>query len=137
MSWLQLAGWFQADEHKTKQSEQRALDCETGSFVWCSDFRSWRAFQCLRDETGRANGMQWPEFHKGHKRERFYRLASSQRPFCGAKCRSGQPCKARVCVRSNGTLARRCRMHGGTSTGPKTKAGRAAIAISNARRARV
>jgi hypothetical protein len=49
-------------------------------------------------------------------------------PRCNAKCRTGNPCKAKA--RENG----RCRNHGGLSTGPKTTAGRAAI--SRAQKAR-
>ncbi len=49
---------------------------------------------------------------------------------CGAKCRNGQPCRAHV-VRGR----KRCRNHGGLSTGPRSQAGRDAIAASNRRRA--
>ena len=49
---------------------------------------------------------------------------------CGAKTRDGLTCWG---IRVAGR--RRCRMHGGRSTGPKTDAGRAAIAESNRRRA--
>lgn len=51
------------------------------------------------------------------------------RPFCGARCRSkgGAPCVARVHVKPNGKLAKRCRMHGGLSTGAKTAEGRARL----------
>ena len=50
--------------------------------------------------------------------------------LCGAKCRTGQPCKRRKVPGKN-----RCPNHGGLSTGAKTEAGRAAIAESNRRRA--
>lgn len=43
------------------------------------------------------------------------------RPLCGAQCRTGQPCRARVCVRPDGRAGKRCRMHGGLSTGPKSQ----------------
>ena len=43
--------------------------------------------------------------------------------FCGAKTRSGRPC-AKFPVAGK----RRCRLHGGASTGPKTAEGRARIA---------
>jgi hypothetical protein len=39
-------------------------------------------------------------------------------PQCGAKTRSGEPCKQSAM--QNG----RCRMHGGASTGPKTPEGK-------------
>lgn len=47
----------------------------------------------------------------------------SERPRCGARCRSGKACMAPVWKRADGTLAKRCRMHGGLSTGPKTEEG--------------
>lgn len=65
-----------------------------------------------------------------------WQLPKAERPLCGAKCRSGEPCRARVVVKGGGVLATRCRLHGGLSTGPKTEAGRLAIAASNRRRAR-
>ncbi|MGQ0652918.1 MAG: HGGxSTG domain-containing protein [Betaproteobacteria bacterium] len=49
-----------------------------------------------------------------------------ERPRCGAHCRStGVACVARVCVRPDGTLGKRCRNHGGLSTGPRTPEGKA------------
>lgn len=42
-----------------------------------------------------------------------------KREYCGAKTRAGTPCK-RKDLYDNG----RCRLHGGLSTGPKTKAGK-------------
>lgn len=53
---------------------------------------------------------------------------------CGAKTRAGAACKATVCLRADGTPAKRCRLHGGKSTGPTTATGREAIAESNRRR---
>ncbi len=47
-------------------------------------------------------------------------------PLCGAKTRVGAPCKMRVVEGK-----KRCRLHGGLSTGPKTLEGRARIAQSN------
>jgi hypothetical protein len=52
-------------------------------------------------------------------------------PFpCGARTRSGKRCRAWPVLGM-----RRCRMHGGRSTGPRTSEGRARIAESNRRRA--
>lgn len=45
---------------------------------------------------------------------------------CGAKTRTGMPCKMRGVPGK-----RRCRLHGGLSTGPRTPEGRAKIAESN------
>ena len=51
-------------------------------------------------------------------------------PRCGAKTRSGAPCKG--AAMPNG----RCRMHGGPSTGPRTEAGKAAIRASRTKHGR-
>jgi len=58
------------------------------------------------------------------------------RPECGARCRDGHACWARVTLDSNGRARSRCKMHGGCSTGPRTPEGRAKIAESNRRRAK-
>jgi hypothetical protein len=48
------------------------------------------------------------------------------RPQCGAKCRNGQPCKAKAVInaKTDKPLNGRCRMHGGLSCGPKTVEGK-------------
>jgi hypothetical protein len=62
-------------------------------------------------------------------------LAPQMRAKCGARTRGGSPCRATVCARPDGNgAAKRCRLHGGRSTGPTTQAGREAIAESNRRR---
>lgn len=66
------------------------------------------------------------------RRPKAPRLAD--RPYCGARLRSGRSCRARVRVRPDGELSERCRLHGGLSTGPRTEIGRAAISASNTRR---
>lgn len=50
---------------------------------------------------------------------------SLKKEFCGAKTRAGTPCKRRD-LYENG----RCRLHGGLSTGPKTKAGKKKSALN-------
>jgi hypothetical protein len=52
-----------------------------------------------------------------------------ERPTCGARNRQGTPCIVRVEAGK-----RRCRFHGGLSTGPKTEEGRARIAKAQRRR---
>lgn len=53
-----------------------------------------------------------------------------ERPRCGARTRSGRPCRAPVVAvdvpggPSGGDVRRRCRLHGGLSTGPTSAAGR-------------
>ncbi len=58
----------------------------------------------------------------------------AERPLCGAKTRAGRPCQARVCVRRNGAMCRRCRIHGGLATGPTSPEGKAHIAAAQRRR---
>ena len=52
--------------------------------------------------------------------------AALTNPLCGAKTRSGKPCEKFPLASK-----RRCRLHGGLSTGPKTEAGRAAIGAAH------
>ena len=52
-----------------------------------------------------------------HKPMHLARQALALHPKCGAKCRSGKPCKN--ASMKNG----RCRMHGGKSTGAPIKHG--------------
>lgn len=57
-------------------------------------------------------------------------VPKGERPKCGARTRAGGKCCAPVT-----TGKKRCRMHGGLSTGPTSPAGRQAVAESNRRRA--
>ena len=71
---------------------------------------------------------QTAKFQKGH--DLMKDLA--QKPLrCGAKTRSGTPC-AKYPLAGK----RRCRLHGGASTGPRTAEGRAAISAANTRHGR-
>lgn len=58
------------------------------------------------------------------------------RPRCGARTRQGRPCRAPAVWERGAVGPRngRCRVHGGLSTGPRTKEGRERIAASNRRR---
>ncbi len=56
-------------------------------------------------------------------------LPIRDRPFCGAKTRTGGTCSHKVIP---GKI--RCRYHGGKSTGPKTNEGRARIAEAQRKR---
>jgi hypothetical protein len=56
-------------------------------------------------------------------------LPQKQRPACGAQNRQGKPCSVKV-----EPGKRRCRFHGGLSTGPKSEEGRARIAEAQRRR---
>ena len=56
-------------------------------------------------------------------------LDYARRPTCGARNRKGQPCCNKVVPGK-----RRCRFHGGLSTGPRTVEGRDRIAAAQRRR---
>jgi hypothetical protein len=89
---------------------------------------AWRRFEQAGAE-GRAASFHW-------ENGRFVQpLWIGQQPKrlqarCGARTRAGGSCGLRV-VQGK----KRCRLHGGASTGPRTAEGRAAIAESNRRRA--
>ena len=57
--------------------------------------------------------------------------AAFTNPFCVAKTRSGKPCDKFPWVNK-----RRCRLHGGLSTGPKTVEGKERIAAANTKHGR-
>lgn len=52
-------------------------------------------------------------------------------PKCGARTRSGRPCAAPAIQGK-----KRCRMHGGLSTGPRTKEGLSALVFKNLKHGR-
>lgn len=89
-------------------------------------------------EVLRILGM--PEHQLRKVRARRQQGRRSDHPRCGARRRDGGCCEMRaVCDGLTGRPLHggRCRMHGGLSTGPRTPAGRAAIAESNRRRSGV
>lgn len=51
--------------------------------------------------------------------KRFEKLKADQCVVCGAKTQSGKPCRAKVLP-----FKKRCKWHGGCSTGPKTSDGK-------------
>jgi hypothetical protein len=62
---------------------------------------------------------QW----RARQAERLAREAAKRRVTCGAKTRKGNPCR-----NQSEPGKRRCKFHGGRSTGAKTPEGRARIA---------
>lgn len=68
-------------------------------------------------------------FHKLGLDDNGEPLAEDLRPECGAKTKSGEKCRACVVPEK-----RRCRSHGGLSTGPKTEEGRERIREAQKRR---
>ena len=67
-------------------------------------------------------------FFTGSTRATLLRI-SNRRVICGAKTRKGTPCKAK-----SEPGKKRCRLHGGLSTGPKTEEGRRRIAEAQRKR---
>ena len=66
------------------------------------------------------------------------KLPRKHRGVCGARTRQNTPCQAPPVWNKKKDCAvnGRCRLHGGLSTGPKTRAGREAIKNSNQQRAK-
>lgn len=80
-----------------------------------------RTLRVAAHHVARVEAARRAEAARAHRRSR---------PACGARCRDGHACRARV-VWSRGddgapVEAARCRLHGGLSTGPRTAEGRRA-----------
>jgi hypothetical protein len=80
-----------------------------------------RPLRVAAHHVARVEAARRAEAARAHRRSR---------PECGARCRDGHACRARV-VWSRGDDGRpieaaRCRLHGGLSTGPRTAEGRRA-----------
>lgn len=86
-----------------------------------------RREKCFEDAQARIDAGT----HQPSGPGQVWRVGKDQQERCGAKCRDGHACRASVVVRADKTLSKRCRLHGGLSTGPKTTEGKAAIAQSN------
>jgi hypothetical protein len=80
----------------------------------------------VRTADGETQYRQWKPT------KRLQRILAGDWGTCDANTRKGAPCKRRAMPGR-----RRCRNHGGLSTGPSTPEGRARIAESNRRRAKV
>jgi hypothetical protein len=70
------------------------------------------------------------DFENGCIELRQWKTPKAEQERCRATCRDGHACLMRVVPGK-----RRCRLHGGLSTGPRTPAGCARIGESNRRRA--
>ncbi len=64
----------------------------------------------------------------GWRFEWIGRQPKRKRAECGARCRDGSPCECQI------EGAKRCKRHGGLSTGPKTVEGRGRLSAANSRR---
>jgi hypothetical protein len=130
-----LQAWAERDREQDRYNRARAHGVELGLYEWFSLNHDWRLLDRLKDADGLVEGKRPWVWSRLHKLECFHRKPKSARPLCGARTRSGAPCKARAYLREDGSLSARCKLHGGASTGPRSKKGRAAIAASNRRRA--
>lgn len=67
------------------------------------------------------------ELHAQARRQQQREGRESKEKRCGARCKSRNhaPCQAPGAKRPDGTRSKRCRVHGGLSTGAKTPEGRA------------
>jgi hypothetical protein len=78
-----------------------------------------------------VDGQERTEYRRWRPTKRLRRLLAGDARECGAKTRQGTPCRMQAL-----SGRQRCRLHGGASTGPRSEAGRVAIAASNRRRAK-
>ena len=123
---------WEAETEARKAAEAAEADrrhelAEAGGYVWLC---FWHRGTPPADRAG----MSVYEWRRQHRRELFTLKPKAERPTCGARTRAGGSCRAKVVVRADGRLSRRCRFHGGLSSGAKTDAGREAIRASNRRR---
>jgi hypothetical protein len=133
-----LQAWAARDAEQDRYNRARAHGVELGLYEWYSLNHPHEAIdevRLLAEDEYEIQGMAPWVWLRQHKLECFHRKPRAARPLCGAQTRPGAPCKMRVHLREDGSLSARCKLHGGASTGPKSKKGRAAIAASNRRRA--
>ncbi len=101
------------------------------------------AKMCEELGIGLPRWTKWPQF-RDHQQEAMERRVeaelqrlrqaeerrkATERVNCGARTRTGRPCRAK-----SEPGKQRCRFHGGMSTGPRTDAGRQRIAEAQRRR---
>jgi len=80
----------------------------------------------LRKIEGAAKVVAWVEARRERRaRATRKRPKRDERPRCGARCRDGHACNAPVVWKGGAQAPRngRCRMHGGLSTGPRSREG--------------
>jgi len=89
----------------------------------------------LKSMRARGDGVlvDWEQERLDKEAARCYakalQKAARYRQLCGAKTRKGHPCKM-----MSEAGKRRCKYHGGMSTGPKTPEGKARIAEAQRKR---
>ena len=86
-----------------------------------------RAASAFKGKCSQSGTQTWRELMQGMNQEPKC-LPKAQRPRCKARCRDGHLCNAPVAKNPNtGKLSTRCRMHGGWSSGPRTREGKAKV----------
>ncbi|WP_369011643.1 HGGxSTG domain-containing protein [Novosphingobium cyanobacteriorum] len=99
--------------------------------------RYWRARAAYRERCNEARSAIWQAWlvnpRVGWREPRFSPFptlpAELQSLTCGARTRAGTPCKRRDLY-----ISGRCKLHGGMSTGPTSKEGKAKVARNGMRR---
>ena len=84
--------------------------------VRCWQYKPWEPWSYSNHRKAQMYAAHWKSESSWKK----------NRPLCGAKCRNGRSCKAKVGVdsKTGDRINGRCRMHGGLSTGAKTQEGK-------------
>jgi hypothetical protein len=110
-----------------------------GSRITAANWQDWHArgfISCPGSRTGPACRDWDCKIASACKRMRAIgltgdgrKLPSKLRPACGARNRRGEPCRLKLIPGK-----RRCRFHGGLSTGPASPEGRARIAQAQRQR---
>lgn len=124
------------DEIDVRRSIFHALDSvrigALSFFARCARASRSRAFALVRARARHGVGLhplgEWLLFNECmtlRSEHSLHRPLSRERPRCGAKCRDGHACKAPAVWIAGEPAPRngRCRMHGGLSTGPRSREG--------------
>ena len=123
-------GYWEAKEVVPTRHGAPNLFCEVlSSRVLSHHYAPARGWGLTTPDTWQARLDALVEAKMGPLIARQAQRAARQRVLCGAKTRKGQPC-----LNLSEPGKRRCKFHGGKSTGPKTAEGRERIAQAQRRR---
>jgi hypothetical protein len=127
-----------AEEARRKAAIDAALAKQPPPRVTKENWSDWNRFGWFACPGNRRRTCSDPACAIGARCKRMAELGLAghgsplrrkDRPRCGARTRKGTPCLVRVEAGK-----RRCRFHGGLSTGPRTAEGKARIAAAQRRR---
>ena len=97
-------------------------------YLWVLRLNAISDHHKLVEECRENRTPRWTKGLDGKPKYVGWNQAKRDRPKCGAKTRKGTPCKAPAVPGK-----KRCRMHGGASTGPRTAKGlKRSLAAANA-----